>query len=108
VLNAEFGTPLALSNGAMSEKIKEFRRSIESAPKLVEEGVLRRGDIVPESGIYEATHKRPNADEHAFSVVAVRGERVQPCVACGEEVFLRLVRSAPHISEDADFCHPRE
>lgn len=91
----------------MREKLKTFQVEIShdggNAPPLL----LQCGDTVPQSGIYEALHTQHEADSHGVSVVAIRGEKVQPCTACGEEVRLRLVHAAPHISEDADFCPER-
>lgn len=92
----------------MNEKVKEFRRSARDSSPERDSGVLCCGETIPESGIYEAIHKRDHEQEHSVFVVAIRGEKVQPCAACGETISLRLVRGAPHISEDADFCHPRE
>jgi hypothetical protein len=88
----------------MNEKIKPFPRT---SPEATNARLLRSGEAIPESGIYEALHHGNHAEEHTVWVVAIRGERVQPCAGCGEEVSLKLVRAAPHISEDADFCHPR-
>lgn len=68
--------------------------------------LLRSGDTVRQSGIYEALHT--HEESQGVSVVALRGETVKACTACGEEVRLRLVHAAPHISEDADFCRQRD
>jgi hypothetical protein len=107
-LNAPFWHATCLCQDCMNEKIKEFRRSPRDSSPEKESGALRCGEVIPESGIYEAIHKRDHEKEHSVLVVAIRGEHVQACAGCGEAVSLRLVRGAPHISEDADFCHPRE
>ena len=39
----------------------------------------------------------------SYSVVALRRETVEPCKSCGDQVRLRLMYSAPHLSEDSDF-----
>jgi hypothetical protein len=67
-----------------------------------DEVLLRCGEIVPKSGIYEALHGAAHGNE-AAPVIAVRGEMVQPCSYCGQELRLRLIYMAPHISEDSDF-----
>jgi hypothetical protein len=92
----------------MNEKIKEFRRTTQERQREAEVCLLQYGEIVQESGIYEAIHKTPDVDEQGLTIVAVRGEKVKPCAACGEKISLRLLRSAPHISEDADFACPHE
>ena len=66
--------------------------------------LLRSGDVVPRSGIYEIIHGSDHEDGVAGNtVVALRREIVQPCNTCGEQVQLRLVYEAPHVSEDPDF-----
>ncbi len=68
-------------------------------------GELRCGAIVPRSGIYEVVHPVENGTARGAShVIALRGERVGPCQCCGEDVQLRLMYAAPHISEDGDFA----
>jgi hypothetical protein len=57
------------------------------------------GTEVPHTGLYEVCHK----DEARVAVVLMRGERFRECQRCGSEVRYRLVRAAPHISEDPDF-----
>jgi len=64
--------------------------------------LVRCGEKVPRSGIYEAIHE--SHDSEPYEVVAVRGELVTPCSDCGKQVHLRLVYAAPHVSEDMDFC----
>ena len=69
--------------------------------------LLRSGEIVPRSGIYEVIHTTHAAepDSEGMTLVAVRGDVVRPCGSCGDQVRLRLVYAAPHISEDGDFSH---
>lgn len=69
------------------------------------EVILRSGDTVTRSGIYEVIHALHDADADSSgnAVIAIRGEQVGPCQSCGDRVQLRLVYAAPHISEDGDF-----
>lgn len=67
-----------------------------------EELLVRSGERVPKSGIYEAIHESHNSE--SYEVVAIRGEMVKSCNDCGGELHLRLVYAAPHVSEDGDFC----
>ena len=98
-----FGTSCALVLDVMREKLKALHSENNVAGGNGHPMLLRCGDTVPQSGIYEALHMQHNADSEGLSVVALRGETVQPCADCGEEVRLRLLHAAPHISEDADF-----
>lgn len=72
-----------------------------------EELLLRSGEIVPQSGIYEVQHKSHEPEDDGMAVVAVKGETVQQCRTCGDQVRLRLLYAAPHVSEDGDFCPPK-
>ncbi len=83
-------------------KLKTFQPSEESDCSSEGELILRSGDTVSRSGIYEVIHAQHDADATG-SVIAIRGERVGPCQTCGDRVLLRLVYAAPHISEDSDF-----
>lgn len=65
-----------------------------------EELPLYCGEIVPCSGIYQAIHTHAHSDG---MVIALRGQPVEPCKACGDQVRLRLLYAAPHLSEDGDF-----
>ncbi len=38
-----------------------------------------------------------------MNIVAIRGQHVQPCEQCGEQVRWRLLYETPHLSEDEDF-----
>jgi hypothetical protein len=68
---------------------------------------LGPGEIVPRSGIYQVIHGDEQKGTET-TVVAIRGERVERCGSCGEEVRLRLIHAAPHVSEDGDFCEGRD
>lgn len=68
---------------------------------------LSFGETVSYSGIYEVIHGDAQTDL-GLTLVALRGEKVQRCLRCGEEVRLRLVHAAPHISEDDDFSSSHE
>jgi hypothetical protein len=81
-----------------------FKKAEEDA---ADELVLRCGEVVTRSGIYEAIHHHHDDEEsenEAGALIALRGEMVRPCHTCGELVCLRLVYAAPHISEDGDFA----
>jgi hypothetical protein len=85
-----------------------FKKAEEDA---ADEQILRCGEVVTRSGIYEAIHHHHRSDEEsgneAGALIALRGEMVRPCHTCGELVCLRLVYAAPHISEDGDFASER-
>ena len=55
---------------------------------------------MPESGVYEATHRNHRAAHH---VTAASGETFPDCSICGSEVRFRFLRSAPPIEFDEDF-----
>jgi hypothetical protein len=57
------------------------------------------GTLVPQSGLYEVCHK----DERRTPAVLLAGELFLECRRCGGDVRYRLLRPAPHISEDPDF-----
>jgi hypothetical protein len=58
------------------------------------------GEVVPESGVYEATHSRHRAAHH---VTAAQGDTFPDCSVCGGKVRFRFLRSAPPIEFDEDF-----
>jgi predicted secreted Zn-dependent protease len=84
-------------------KVIEIPR--RSGRNSAEELLVRCGEKVPRSGIYEAIHASHGLE--SYEVVAVRGEMVKRCNDCGAEVHLRLIYAAPHVSEDSDFCPDR-
>ena len=86
------------------EKLKIYLYPRKSGPDRAKELLLRCGEVVPLSGIYEFVHSSHDRDQESEMVVAIRGEHVEPCSGCGEHVLLRLLHAAPHISEDHDFC----
>ena len=55
--------------------------------------------LVPLSGVYEICHR----DEPREWALLLRDDIFKPCKRCGMEVRYKLVRAAPHISEDRDF-----
>jgi hypothetical protein len=85
-------------------KVVEIPR--RSGSKSDQETLVRCGEKILRSGIYEAIHE--SHDSAPYEVVAVRGELVMPCNDCGKQVHLRLVYAAPHVSEDTDFCPDTE
>jgi hypothetical protein len=64
------------------------------------ERTYEAGQTVPRSGVYEVSH--PCAEPRR--TVFLRGQQFPECVTCGAQVRYRLVRPAPHISEDEDFA----
>ena len=59
----------------------------------------RPGERIPQTGIYELIHASGNIN----TVVLVRDEEFPTCRECGTQVRFRLVKAAPHITEDKDF-----
>jgi len=88
----------------MTGKLSSFPSPEKSRRAGEKELLLSCGDVVPLSGIYEFLHPSDDRSHESELVVAIRGERIQPCQSCGEQVQLKLVHAAPHISEDHDFC----
>jgi hypothetical protein len=58
------------------------------------------GEIVPESGIYEAIHATHRATHH---VTIAAGGVFPDCNVCDGDVRFRLVRGAAPIESDEDF-----
>jgi hypothetical protein len=100
-----FGKASAITQGMEINKLKTFPTFKKSDGDGEEELILRAGDTVSLSGIYEVIHALHDADADSTgnAVIAIRGEHVGPCQTCGDRVLLRLVYAAPHISEDGDF-----
>ena len=61
--------------------------------------VLQPGTLVSESGLYEICHK----GESRSTVILIKNTVFPYCRDCGEDVRFRLIKAAPHISEDPDF-----
>ncbi|MCI0349780.1 MAG: hypothetical protein L0Z53_10175 [Acidobacteriales bacterium] len=66
---------------------------------LSSDKLYRPAERVPETGIYETLHPKGETS----TVVLVREQQFPACADCGTQVRFRLVRTAPHISEDEDF-----
>ena len=66
---------------------------------LNSEQLFRPNEQIPQTGIYELVH----AGGSINTVVLVRGQEFPVCRECGTQVRFRLVRAAPHITEDQDF-----
>ena len=58
------------------------------------------GELVSETGIYEMCH----TDEDRVTVLLLRASVFPWCKSCGHAVRYKLVKGAPHISEDPDFA----
>ncbi|GEM_PF-2450026 len=65
----------------------------------------RAGEIVRQSGIYEAVHEGAHRAPH--DLVMIGSDLFPPCDTCSDQVRFRLVRSAPYIFTDEDFEKPR-
>jgi hypothetical protein len=63
------------------------------------------GEVVMQSGIYEAIHEGSHRDPH--DVVMIEGDLFPPCDTCSHRVRFRLVRTAPYIFTDEDFEKPK-
>lgn len=63
------------------------------------------GEVVMQSGIYEAVHEGAHRDPH--DVVMIEGDLFPPCDTCSHRVRFRLVRTAPYIFTDEDFEKPK-
>jgi hypothetical protein len=58
------------------------------------------GETVESSGLYEICHR----DESRTRVVLMRNDLFAPCIdCCGDTVRYKLLRAAPHVSEDSQF-----
>ena len=72
-----------------------------SAARQPADRVFSPGELVPFAGIYSYLHA--NGCGAASEIVLLDGEVFPHCRQCGGEGNFRLLRGAPHISEDADF-----
>jgi hypothetical protein len=93
----------ALQKGMKNERCNVVQIPLRRRAKSSGATLVRSGEVVPRSGIYEKIHECRSPEEESFEVVVVRGECVQACRTCGGEVPLRLLYAAPHILEDGDF-----
>jgi hypothetical protein len=62
---------------------------------------FKAGELVRESGIYEAIHEGAHREPH--DVVMIQSDLFPPCDTCADRVRFRLVRTAPYIFTDEDF-----
>jgi hypothetical protein len=90
-------TPVAKGHGS-------HPRSHRKEPSVPRE-TYRAGDIVRQSGIYEAVHEGAHRGPH--DVVMIESDQFPPCDTCSDQVRFRLVRSAPYIFTDEDFEKPQ-
>jgi hypothetical protein len=63
--------------------------------------MYKAGDVVKQSGIYEAIHEGEHRPAH--DVVMIASDLFPPCDTCAERVRFRLIRTAPYIFTDEDF-----
>lgn len=64
--------------------------------------MFRAGEPVKETGIYEVIHDAAHRDAH--EAVMLNGESFPICDTCEQRVRFRLIRTAPYIFQDEDFC----
>lgn len=62
---------------------------------------FRTGEVVRQSGIYEAIHEVAHREPH--EVVMVEGDLFPSCDTCASRVRFRLIRTAPYVFTDEDF-----
>jgi hypothetical protein len=98
-----FGKPSALAQGMKNDKFRVLEMPRKYEGSSGEQLLLRCGEMVRNSGIYEVVHGGGHAEVEGNTVVALSGEVVQPCNTCADEVQMRLLYEAPHVSEDPDF-----
>jgi hypothetical protein len=79
----------------------ESHRKNPSSPRET----YRAGEIVTQSGIYEAIHEGTHRGPH--DVVMIESDLFPPCDTCSDQVRFRLVRTAPYIFTDDDFEKPQ-
>lgn len=79
----------------------EGHRKAPSSPRET----YRAGEIVGQSGIYEAIHEGAHRGPH--DVVMIESDLFPPCDTCSDQIRFRLVRSAPYIFTDEDFEKPQ-
>src|SRR5579863_5680968 len=91
-----FRTQVAKGHGRRHES----HRKAPSSPRET----YRAGDIVKQSGIYEAIHERAHREPH--DVVMIESDFFPPCDTCSDQVRFRIVRTAPYIFTDKDFEKP--
>lgn len=94
---ARLRSPVAKKRGSRREG---HRKTVSSRRET-----YRAGDVVRQSGIYEAIHEGSHRGPH--DVVMIESDLFPPCDTCSDQVRFRLVRSAPYIFADADFEKPR-
>jgi len=63
------------------------------------------GEIVRQSGIYEAIHEGAHRGPH--DVVMIEADLFPSCDTCSNRVRFRLIRTAPYIFTDEDFEKPK-
>ena len=89
--------PVAKGHGRRPES----HRKAPSSPRET----YRAGEIVRQSGIYEAIHEAAHRGPH--DVVMIESDLFPPCDTCSDEVRFRLIRTAPYIFTDEDFEKPQ-
>ncbi len=72
---------------------------------MATDDLLKPGDTVSVSGIYDVIHDKLDGQDHALPhrVTAIRGAVFPPCRSCHNHVRFRLYQDAEHIEEQSHF-----
>ena len=101
---AAFASALLRSTGLVAKGPGKRPPRHGKDPSPVEK-TYRAGEMVRQSGIYEAIHE--GAHRMAHEVVMIEADVFPACDTCSDQVRFRMVRTAPYIFTDADFEKPR-
>jgi hypothetical protein len=102
VIREQILSPLRESGFLLRDRREPRRRNRGDATNPAR--IFQSGEIVQQSGIYEAIHEGAHRQPH--EVVLIEADLFPPCDTCAERVVFRLVRTAPYIFTDADFERP--
>jgi hypothetical protein len=97
----------AKRGAAFSESIRATAKGSGRRPRRHGSGAspaektYRAGEMVRESGIYEAIHEGEHRGAH--EVVLIESDLFPPCDTRSDQIRFRMLRTAPYIFTDADF-----
>ena len=92
-------------------EFRQFRRAYVSDDNIKPERsrrytghphIFKAGQVVRETGIYEVLHERQHRSAH--DALMYRDEEFPACDQCGNGVRFKIIRTAPYIFDDEDFC----
>ncbi len=77
----------------------------EREADMATDALLKPGDTVSVSGIYDVIHDKLDGEDHALPhrVTAIRGMVFPPCRGCHKLVRFRLYLDAEHLEENDHF-----